>query len=123
MLVALQLIYHYCCSDETLLSTIFRGIANNHADKFRLTHAEKTYGYYFGVQFQQVSIFPQETLYELLGLSNENAVNNWIARNNWKSDEQAGYVLVCSQDESIKTKKITEKIDLESVAGIMASSI
>ena len=83
----------------------------------------KLIGYYFGVQFQHVSMFPQETLYELLGLSNENAVNNWIARNNWKSDEQAGYVLVCSQDESIKTKKITEKIDLESVAGIMASSI
>merc|ERR1712098_523612 len=61
---------------------------------------------------------PEETLYELLGLSNENAVNSWIARNNWKSDERAGYVLVCSQDESIKTKKITEKIDLESVAGI-----
>lgn len=66
----------------------------------------------------------QETLYELLGLSNEPAVEKWIARNNWKSEkDQPGYILVCSQDESIKTKKITEKIDLESVAGIMASSI
>ena len=34
--LALQWIYHYCCSDETTLSTIFRGIANNHADNFRL---------------------------------------------------------------------------------------
>ena len=65
----------------------------------------------------------QETLYELLGLSNEPEVEKWISRNNWKSDAQAGYVLVCSQDESIKTKKITEKIDLESVAQIMASAI
>merc|ERR1712219_99792 len=61
---------------------------------------------------------PEETLYELLGLSNEAAVDQWIARNKWKAAEN-GYVLVCSQDESIKTKKITEKIDLESVAGIM----
>jgi len=66
---------------------------------------------------------PEETLYELLGLSNEPEVEKWISRNNWKSDAQAGYVLVCSQDESIKTKKITEKIDLESVAQIMASAI
>jgi len=65
---------------------------------------------------------PEETLYELLGLSNEAAVDQWIARNKWKAAEN-GYVLVGNQEESIKTKKITEKIDLESVAGIMASSI
>ena len=61
----------------------------------------------------------EETLCELLGLRDENIVNQWIAKNGWKTEN--GYVLISNQDESIKTKKITEKIDLESVAGIMAS--
>ena len=42
------------------------------------------------------------------------------AKNGW-STKEANYVTITNQDESIKTKKITEKIDLESVAGIMAS--
>lgn len=62
----------------------------------------------------------EETLCELLGLVDENAVNQWIAKNGWHSGDR-GYVLISNQDEQIKTKKITEKIDLESVAGIMAS--
>ena len=60
-------------------------------------------------------------MYELLGLVDENAVNQWINKNGWKVTE-TGYVLISNQEENIKTKKITEKIDLESVAGIMASS-
>jgi translation initiation factor 3 subunit K len=60
-------------------------------------------------------------LYELLGLVDESAVNQWINKNGWKVTE-TGYVLISTQEENIKTKKITEKIDLESVAGIMASS-
>lgn len=60
-------------------------------------------------------------LYELLGLVDENAVNQWISKNGWKVTE-SGYVLISNQEENIKTKKITEKIDLEAVAGIMASS-
>ncbi len=60
-------------------------------------------------------------LYELLGLVDENAVNQWITKNGWKPNE-TGYILISNQEENIKTKKITEKIDLESVAGIIASS-
>ena len=71
---------------------------------------------------------PEETLYELLGLSDEATVDQWIAKNGWKSAEslggaERGFVMVSNQEESIKTKKITEKIDLESVAGIMASAV
>jgi len=62
----------------------------------------------------------EERLCELLGLSDENMMNQWIAKNGWSTNE-ANYVTISNQDESIKTKKITEKIDLESVAGIMAS--
>ena len=64
---------------------------------------------------------PEERLCELLGLErDENMMNQWIAKNGWTTNE-ANYVTISNQDESIKTKKITEKIDLESVAGIMAS--
>lgn len=63
---------------------------------------------------------PEERLAELLGLQDENLLNQWIKKNGWNTDE-ANYVTITNQDESIKTKKITEKIDLESVAGIMAS--
>jgi len=65
--------------------------------------------------------FSEEMLYELLRLVDENAVNQWINKNGWKVTE-TGYVLISNQEENIKTKKITEKIDLEAVAGIMASS-
>lgn len=62
----------------------------------------------------------EENLCELLGLVDENAINQWIAKNGWKTGDR-GYVLISNQEEQIKTKKITEEIDLESVAGIMAS--
>ena len=67
-------------------------------------------------------VFREETLYELLGLVDESVVNQWIAKNGWKVTE-TGYVLIGNQEENIKNKKITEKIDLESVAGIIASCI
>ena len=60
-------------------------------------------------------------MYELLGLVDENSVNQWISKCGWKTTD-SGNILISNQDENIKTKKITEKIDLESVAGIMASS-
>ena len=55
-----------------------------------------------------------------MGLVDENAVNQWIDKNGWKS--VGGFVAISNQEESIKTKQIRENIDLESVAGIMASS-
>lgn len=63
---------------------------------------------------------PEERLCELLGLSDEKSLNQWIDKNGWTSTE-GNFVTISNQDESIKTKKITEKIDMESVAGIMAS--
>jgi len=67
--------------------------------------------------FQRI---PEERLCELLGLQDEALLNQWIAKNGWATGD-GNYVTITNQDESIKTKKITEKIDLESVAGIMAS--
>eukprot|EP00096_Caligus_rogercresseyi_P015779 TRINITY_DN8252_c0_g1_i1.p1 TRINITY_DN8252_c0_g1~~TRINITY_DN8252_c0_g1_i1.p1 ORF type:complete len:219 (+),score=80.45 TRINITY_DN8252_c0_g1_i1:175-831(+) len=63
---------------------------------------------------------PDETIGELLGLVDETSINKWIERNEWTQSE-SGYVIVVNQEEMIKTKQITEKIDFDSVASIMAS--
>uniref|UniRef100_A0A023FGE5 Eukaryotic translation initiation factor 3 subunit K n=1 Tax=Amblyomma cajennense TaxID=34607 RepID=A0A023FGE5_AMBCJ len=44
----------------------------------------------------------------------------WIQRNGWQ-DLGNGSVFVANQEEIVKTKNITEKIDFESVEAIMAS--
>jgi hypothetical protein len=81
-----------------------------------------------GITYQRIQ---EETLCQLLGLVDtkgsvdDNSVNHWISKNDWKpATADSAYVLISSSmEDSIKTKKITEKIDLESVAGIMASCI
>ena len=57
---------------------------------------------------------------ELLGLVQETSVNYWMEQYGWKS-AGGGFVTVSNQEEIIKTRNITEKIDIESVASIMAS--
>jgi len=62
----------------------------------------------------------ESVLCELLGLVHENAVSQWVAMYGWKVGAD-NVVTVSSQEEIIKTRNITEKIDMESVASIMAS--
>jgi len=57
---------------------------------------------------------------ELLGLVQENAVQFWMEQYGWKAAD-GGFVTVSNQEEIIKTRNITENIDIESVASIMAS--
>jgi len=59
-------------------------------------------------------------LQELLGLVDENSIKHWTDSYGWKVGTD-GQVAVSSQEEIIKTRNITEKIDIESVASIMAS--
>lgn len=40
---------------------------------------------------------------------------------NWK--EENGLVFISNQDDNIKTKNITEKIEFESLAGLMATCL
>jgi hypothetical protein len=47
-------------------------------------------------------------------------VQIWTDQYGWKLGPE-GLVTLSSQEEIIKTRNITEKIDLESVASIMAS--
>jgi translation initiation factor 3 subunit K len=37
-------------------------------------------------------------------------------------EEDSGMIFIANQDENIKTKNITEKIDFENAAAIMAAS-
>ena len=55
---------------------------------------------------------------ELLGLVQEASVNYWLDQYGWKASGD-GLITVSSQEEIIKTRNITEKIDIESVASIM----
>merc|ERR1712088_1118043 len=57
---------------------------------------------------------------ELLGLVQDSSINYWMEQYGWKTSED-GFVTVSNQEEIIKTRNITEKIDIESVASIMAS--
>jgi len=57
---------------------------------------------------------------ELLGLVQEDAVQFWMEQYGWKGAD-GGFVTVSNQEEIIKTRNITENIDIESVASIMAS--
>jgi len=43
-----------------------------------------------------------------------------MTQNGWK-DIENGFVFVANQEENIKTKNITEKIDLENVAQVVAA--
>jgi len=64
----------------------------------------------------------ETVLQEYLGLVDENAIRVWTDRFGWKIGSGTdGLVRLTSQEEIIKTRNITEKIDLESVQSIMAS--
>ena len=61
-------------------------------------------------------------LLEILGLKHERELSEWMKKNKWRETTPASSsVLVANQEEIIKTKNITEKIDFESVAPILAA--
>lgn len=43
-----------------------------------------------------------------------------LKQNDWKKSED-GFIFISNQEESIKTKNITEKIDFENVASVIAA--
>ncbi|CAH1724427.1 hypothetical protein AGLY_012578 [Aphis glycines] len=70
-----------------------------------------------GITFQSIE---KHFLMELLGGIDDAALKHWILKYNWKELDNK-YVFVANQDENIKTKNITEKIDYENILGVMAS--
>lgn len=62
----------------------------------------------------------KHVLQQLLGGVDETALQAWMSKYGWKEVEE-GLVSIASQEDTVKTKNITEKIDFDSVAGIMAA--
>lgn len=52
-------------------------------------------------------------------------LGNWINKYGWQEQNRGGkkFIFIANQDENIKTKNITEKIDFENVAGLMAACL
>eukprot|EP00745_Piridium_sociabile_P032105 TRINITY_DN5381_c0_g1_i4.p1 TRINITY_DN5381_c0_g1~~TRINITY_DN5381_c0_g1_i4.p1 ORF type:complete len:236 (-),score=63.52 TRINITY_DN5381_c0_g1_i4:255-905(-) len=63
----------------------------------------------------------QEKLQQLLGHVTPMVALQWSTKYGWTTDSN-DMVFVSNQEESIKTKNITENITFDSVAGIMAST-
>lgn len=71
-----------------------------------------------GITYQNIRA---SMLREILGLKNDDeAYQTWLTKNEWKAGDD-GYVTVASQEDKIKTINITEKIELEQVATILAT--
>lgn len=62
----------------------------------------------------------KSSLRSLLGGLADNQLSFWMNQNNWK-DIENDFVFITNQEEIIKTKNITEKIDLENVAQVIAA--
>ncbi|XP_054723887.1 eukaryotic translation initiation factor 3 subunit K-like [Uloborus diversus] len=60
----------------------------------------------------------KSTLSDFLGGLSEYQLTNWMQKYGWK--DLGSLVVINNQEENIKTKNITEKIDFDSVAAIMS---
>lgn len=69
-----------------------------------------------GITYQTIE---KARLAELLGDIDDQTLKAWINKYDWKEDGHL--IFVANQDENIKTKNISEKIEFDSVAAIMAS--
>lgn len=70
-----------------------------------------------GITYQNIR---SDHLKDILGLAdNQEEYDEWLKKNEWKLSD--GYVTVANQEDKIKTINITEKIELEQVANILAT--
>ncbi|XP_013102869.1 eukaryotic translation initiation factor 3 subunit K [Stomoxys calcitrans] len=91
---------------------LFRHIAGFH-DSIR-----KFVCHVVGITFQTIK---KDLLKELLGGIEDSTLEKWVKQNGWKT--QGSLVLIASQDEKIKTKNITEKIEFDNLGGLMAQCL
>ncbi|XP_063235783.1 eukaryotic translation initiation factor 3 subunit K [Bacillus rossius redtenbacheri] len=70
-----------------------------------------------GITFQTVD---RHLLAQLLGGIDDVALRQWVNKYGWREQEY-NMIFIANQDENIKTKNITEKIDLESATAVMAA--
>lgn len=52
----------------------------------------------------------------------DNVLKQWVKKYGWK-EETDKIIFISNQDENIKTKNITEKIEFDHVAGLMAACL
>ncbi|XP_005184925.1 eukaryotic translation initiation factor 3 subunit K [Musca domestica] len=71
-----------------------------------------------GITFQTIR---RDLLKELLGGIEDSTLDKWVKQNGWKN--QGNLVMIASQDEKIKTKNITEKIEFDNLGGLMAQCL
>lgn len=72
-----------------------------------------------GITFQTID---KSLLAQLLGGVDDPTLKHWVKKYGWK-EESKSIIFIANQDENIKTKNITEKIDFENVAGLMAACL
>ncbi|XP_034936531.1 eukaryotic translation initiation factor 3 subunit K [Chelonus insularis] len=72
-----------------------------------------------GITFQTID---KNLLAQLLGSVDESTLKHWVKKYGWQ-EQSKNVIFIANQDENIKTKNITEKIDFENVAGLMASCL
>lgn len=71
-----------------------------------------------GITFQTIK---KDYLARLLGDVDEHSLRIWIKKYGWK--EQGQLVFISTQDDNIKTKNITEKIEFDNLAQLMAACL
>ncbi|XP_070577628.1 eukaryotic translation initiation factor 3 subunit K-like [Ptychodera flava] len=71
-----------------------------------------------GITYQTID---QDLLAELLGDLSHEELKQWMTKYGW-AVTQDGKAFIANQEENVKPKNITEKIDFDSVAGILAAS-
>lgn len=70
-----------------------------------------------GITYQNIRT---SLLKDLLGLHKDEEFKAWLKKKDWKLKDD-GFVTVANQEDKIKTINITEKIELEQVANILAT--
>ncbi len=93
-------------------STLFAGIAG-FKDSIR-----KYICHILRITYQTID---RQQLGDLLGYLSDQELNQWMNKYGWKPLD-GNRVFISQQEESIKTKNITEKISFESVASVMKLS-
>lgn len=71
-----------------------------------------------GTTFQTID---KVYLSKLLGNVDDKQLTQWVKKNNWTS--HGDVITIIKQDETIKTKHIAEKIDFESLGGLMGTCL
>ncbi|KAH0539440.1 eukaryotic translation initiation factor 3 subunit K [Cotesia glomerata] len=72
-----------------------------------------------GITFQTID---KGLLAQLLGDIDDGTLKHWVKKYGWQ-EQSKNVIFIANQDENIKTKNITEKIDFENVAGLMAACL